>query len=314
LSPSREQAAARSSFTVAALASLLGLLSGCNVFTAQPPCETDENCLSDQRCDLDTGACVPRVEPEQDAARPPVDAGPLDIELADQSAVDQAQLDVARIDAAVPDVAASDAASPDTLLPDATQDDVVSGCIDGDGDGFGPGCALGPDCDDGNQNVYEGTSCNDGSGQTQYDVCQGGVCRGLHTDSGGCGGGCSGCAPDSCCQETCSSPACTDCGAGCSCYFEFDNSGQDVALSCATGSSCYLFVNNGSDVTTTCDGAVCYQECNSSDGICDIDCRNGAACALYCNGGQSSCEILGCPGGAQGCGDGKTYVCNRPCP
>jgi hypothetical protein len=42
--------------------------------------------------------------------------------------------------------------------------DALEGCIDEDGDGYGPGCALGPDCDDGSRRVHPGAEelCGDG--------------------------------------------------------------------------------------------------------------------------------------------------------
>jgi formylglycine-generating enzyme required for sulfatase activity len=71
---------------------------------------------------------------------------------APDAAVD-AVVDAALPDAALPDAALPDAALPDAALPDAGLDAGVTAdasvtCSDNDSDGYGPGCALGEDCDD----------------------------------------------------------------------------------------------------------------------------------------------------------------------
>ncbi|MBN2358392.1 MAG: hypothetical protein JXR83_03005 [Deltaproteobacteria bacterium] len=103
-----------------------------------------------------------------DAAVP--DAAVPDAAVPDAAVPDTAVPDTAVPDAAVPDTAVPDTAVPDTAVPDAAvvdtsavdaalddlaRPDTAPACADGDGDGRGIDCALGPDCDDFDRTVWE---------------------------------------------------------------------------------------------------------------------------------------------------------------
>ncbi|MBN2361618.1 MAG: hypothetical protein JXR83_19350 [Deltaproteobacteria bacterium] len=302
---------------------IAGGAPACALFASQPPCNSDDNCPAGQVCDLETRACVARPS-GQDSGVSPQDGGPIDGTLADAPAQDSAATDalaqdsaptdIARADQLVPDATGGDTGAADRRLPDSWLPD-VGVCIDNDQDHHGFGCALGLDCDDNDALVYEGTVCDDGNGDTIYDFCRNGACRGVYSSASSCTYVCSPtCVPGACCLESCSSPSCGSCESGCSCFFEFNQNGQSIALTCESGSSCTLSANHGRNVTTTCDHATCYQICNNTNGDCTMDCQHQASCIVFCKGGQSSCDITGCPGGAQNCPDGKTVVCNALCP
>ena len=102
----------------------------------------------------------------------------------------------------------------DNAPPDSQQDGVVTTCTDLDGDGYGEGCALGFDCNDGADHIYEGAPelcdfidnncngavdeecpCTDGSSRVCYDGPAGtigvGRCQaGIQFCSGGVFGDC----------------------------------------------------------------------------------------------------------------------------
>ena len=51
-------------------------------------------------------------------------------------------------------------------------DPCVDDCTDGDGDGYGPGCLVGADCNDGDQNVWDTCdTCQDDDTDTYYELC-----------------------------------------------------------------------------------------------------------------------------------------------
>lgn len=308
-----------------ALIALAGAAS-CALFASKPPCNSDSNCPASQVCDLETKACVERAG--TDSGVGPDDAGPTDGIVTDGAvadgagvdavAPDRAPTDTATADQRVPDAAGADlrrtdAARPDSWRPDTSAFD-AAGCIDTDGDEYGTACARGPDCDDDDASVYEGTPCDDANAATSFDTCRNGLCRGVVTSAATCSGSCGSCPAAPCCTQVCASPDCGSCLSGCSCYFTFNSNGHDTALSCAPHSSCTLDVNNGRDVSTSCDHATCYQLCNSNSGSCTMNCLNGGSCIIFCDIGLGNCNITGCTSGSQTCSDGKTIVCNAACP
>lgn len=71
------------------------------------------------------------------------DVLPLDGTIEDASFQDRSIVDADQHDSEIQDSSTPDAVSPDSSQPDST---IV--CIDTDGDEYGEGCILGPDCDD----------------------------------------------------------------------------------------------------------------------------------------------------------------------
>jgi len=76
-----------------AFSSLL-LMSGCVALMEQPPCQVDEDCLTDQRCDLANNTCQPRPSTVTDAGLidgaaqdqgTPADGGSADLVPADRA-------------------------------------------------------------------------------------------------------------------------------------------------------------------------------------------------------------------------------------
>ncbi|MBN2358633.1 MAG: right-handed parallel beta-helix repeat-containing protein, partial [Deltaproteobacteria bacterium] len=158
------------------LAALLVCLAevGCSAVVAQPPCQTDHNCLPGQVCDTATHTCVPRAASDSgpgvdggqaDAASPDrgLDGGAADralpdtvasdqrapdLSAADSVAGDQSTTDVAQVDSSSTDGVVADRLLPDVAAGDGSAPDAASTCVDPDGDGYGPGCSLGSDCDD----------------------------------------------------------------------------------------------------------------------------------------------------------------------
>jgi len=276
--------------------------SGCVAFMEQSPCQKDENCRQGQRCNLDTNTCV-EASSVSDAGSGREDGAATDSAFPDVSGTDLIGIDVNR----------PDTSRPDTLRPDTNQPDTFVPCSDGDSDGYGVGCALGFDCDDGDPGIYPGTACDDGVAATVADVCLGsGLCQGFYRPgAGACATTCTGCASETCCIEGCGPQACTDCSSGCTCAFSFDRNNNDASATCLVGSTCYLMVVDGGDADLTCNSASCYLECQGNDGTCAMACQAGAMCVVNCAGGQASCEITGCA--AVSCPGGE-LVCNRACP
>jgi hypothetical protein len=304
------------------------LMSACSLFLEQAPCKKDENCLTGQRCDLQSERCV---DNKDDAAT--ADAGHDDVQAvdtrlvdslfadvqhddrvsADRSGVDHVAVDNTGNDQTAVDIGMDDAGSVDSFRDDRSGQDLWSPCIDNDSDLHGVDCVAGLDCDDDDNQVYEGTACDDSNPLTIADVCQGGICRGHPIAPTGCSNGCATCSATTCCAETCDSPSCTDCGSDCSCYQRFNTSNRNITAHCLPNSTCTLNVVCGRNAATECDAASCYLYCDGNNGDCDMQCSNNAACLVYCGSNVRLCTISGCTESPTSCSDGH-LACGRPCP
>jgi hypothetical protein len=166
-------------------------------------------------------------------------------------------------------------------------------CTDADGDGYGAGCAAGPDCDDTRSFVHPGIDE---------------ACNGIDDD---CSGGIDDAPVDV--GLACDVPLPPPAGAtsGCQAGITVCNAG---VLTC-DGSVGPTGVLDGCNVDANCDGALTGQPDLSSDvdncGTCGHACYAGAVHARFaCNGG--ACQFEGCQQGFYDT-DGNTtceYACS----
>lgn len=218
----------------------------------------------------------------------------------------------------------------------------VDGCIDADGDGYGVGCDLGPDCNDGNNRINPGAreSC-----QTPVDD----NCNGLANEN---------CNPDGCCADGCADSEfcntacvcqdfqpqrCESQNQPCSDLDSFVNGYYCVALGASTEGRCYgVCSTTAMDPDSTCPdpNSVCaLGDPNDTSALCVSNCAFDQGCgdpALGClpyDVGQtdgvclpsnpnnpigSSCDpdqFLDCAGGAicSPRANGNGGVCREAC-
>ncbi len=192
-----------------------------------------------------------------------------------------------------------------------------------DGDGAGDAAAAGNacervsasdvdngfDCDDADDQVFGGSSCDDADACTDVDTCVLGACTGVDictmdcadTCDGGCGadsccietctGVCPTCSNDCSCDQTCVAPSCsTTCSSDTKCRLA--TTADTASLTCSARSTCVLTCNGGSECAMAC----------SSDALCLVECGGASACDIDCAGG----DTVDCGGGV--------LVCHRECP
>jgi len=158
----------------------------------------------------------------------------------------------------------------------STTTTTMGGCVDMDGDMYGPGCVLGPDCDDTQPSI------NPGAPE---------VCDGIDND-------CSGMADDTCVAgANCCAGQCVD-------LISDPNNCGGCSLVCLTGANASPLCSGGA-CSLVCDPG--YDNCNGSPGDgCEVntqtDPNNCGACGNICPSAlnsSASCISASC-----------TFTCN----
>jgi len=161
---------------------------------------------------------------------------------------------------------------------DSGLDGEAADCVDVDGDGFGSGCWLGPDCDDADASIHEYCDITiDGTGEGSVTPCS--------------GGGEFDCPPGGECTPEATEVCATACGS----------TGTRSCTKDGTWGSCAPpaeVCGNGLD--DNCDG-------NTDEGCC----TPGAACTTACGSqGIRECPTGTCRPPAEVCGNGVDDDCD----
>jgi len=75
---------------------------------------------------------------------------------------------------------------------------------------------------------------------------------------------------------------------------------------------CYIDCGGANECQPLCENdALCIIDCSDVTMHCNVECIGGSTCIVDCNG-AGSCDITGCTGTTDTCGNVK--VCNESCP